>query len=236
MFPDSFRFFSSIVNDGATPIWNIGGAGRSAFSKYGLFLNSQKSLVAKNKELSDTIKKMELRLTGYDFVVQENLELKKTLFHKKETAVSGAIIARPNVAAYDTFLIDVGENSGIQKGDKVLANENMILGLVEEVYSFSAKARLFSTAGETTDAILGPDNIPVQLKGSGGGSFMVELPREMDIREGDSAILSGAPEYIIAIVISKEEVSTESFQKIYLRGPVSVFDAKYVQIIKNTNI
>ncbi|MFA6566292.1 MAG: rod shape-determining protein MreC, partial [Candidatus Paceibacterota bacterium] len=231
----SFHFFSSAANDGAMPVWKMGSAGKSFFSKCGLFLNSQKALVAKNGELSEKIKKLELRLTGYDFVVQENLELKKTLFHRKENTVFGAVVARPNVSAYDTFLLDIGENFGIKKGDKILANENMILGFVEEAYPVSAKARLFSTAGEVTDAILGPDNIPVQLKGSGGGSFILELPREMDVEEGDSAILPGVPEYIIATVISKEEVSTESFQKIYLRGPVSVFDVKYVQIIKNTS-
>jgi len=236
VFSGAFHFFSSVANDTSIPFWNIGSAGNSAFSKFTAFLSSQQSLVEKNAELSKKIKKMQTELTGYDFVVQENLELKNLLFQKKENAVFGAIIARPNVTAYDTFLIDIGENSGIQKGDKILSDENMILGTVEETYPWSAKAILFSTAGKISDTLLGPDNIPTQLKGLGGGSFIAELPREMDIREGDSAILPGAPEYVMATVISKEQKSTESFQTIYLRGSVSLFDAKYVQVIKHASL
>ena len=217
------------------PVWNIGAAGGSVLSNYGSLLNSQSSLVAKNNELSEKIKKLETEVNGYDFVVQENLELKKQLFQKKENSIFGAVIARPNITAYDTFLINVGENDGIKKGDKILANENMILGTVDEAYFGSSKAILFSTTGEISNALLGPDNIPIQLKGMGGGSFTAELPREMDVQEGDNAVLPGTPEYIVAQVVAKESKSADSFQTVYLRGPVNIFDAKYVQVVKDTS-
>lgn len=215
------------------PFWNTGAAGGVSFSNTALSLNSKESLIAKNKELTETIKKLEREVNGYDFVVQENLELKKLLFQKTEETLIATVVARPNITAYDTFLIDIGKNSEIKNGDKVLSDGNATLGVIEETYQYSAKARLFSTAGEISDALLGPESIPVQLRGLGGGTFTTEVPHTMDVKKGDSAVVSGTPEYIIAEVVSVESGDTESFQKIYLRGPVNIFNAKYVQVVKN---
>ncbi len=215
------------------PFWNTGAVGVSTISGTALSLNSKESLVAKNKELSDKVKQLKREVNGYDFVVQENLELKKVLFQKSEETLTAGVVARPNITAYDTFLIDIGKNSGIKNGDKVLADENTMLGIIEETYSYSSKARLFSTAGEISEALLGPDNIPVQLHGLGGGSFSTETPRGIDVKKGDSAVITGTREYIIAQVVEVEDRSTESFQKIYLRGPVNIFNTKYVQVVKS---
>ncbi len=234
-FPKTFLFFSGAANTASVSAWNAKTSGSSVLSGSASYLSTKESLIAKNKELSEKIKKMEEELSGYDFIIQQNLELKKELSLKKENGVFGTIIARPNVTVYDTFLIDIGEKNGIKNGDKILANGNMILGTVEESYQNLAKARLFSTAGESSDALLGPDNLPVQLKGLGGGSFVADLPKEADVKEGDSASLSGFPEYIAAIVVSKEEKSNETFQKVYFRGPINIFDAKYIQVIKTAN-
>ncbi|MCX6738545.1 MAG: rod shape-determining protein MreC [Candidatus Parcubacteria bacterium] len=232
-FPKTFTLFSGTVNNASVSVWNAKTSESSALSNSASFLNTKESLIAKNKELAEKIKKLEEESSGYDFIIQENLELKKTLSQKKEGSIFGSIIARPNITAYDTFLIDIGEKNGIKKGDTVLANKDMIIGTIEEAYSSSAKARLFSTAGQSSDALLGPNNIPIQLKGLGGGSFVADLPLETDVQIGDSASLSGSPEYIVATVVSKEQKSTDTFQKVYFRGPINIFDAKYIQVVKN---
>jgi cell shape-determining protein MreC len=163
--------------------------------------------------------------------VQENIELKKLFSGKKESGIFAGVLARGGGTPFGTFLLDVGSESGVKNGDMVLVDQNIALGKITETYSRSVKIKLFSASGETTDVFLGPENIPAQLNGVGGGVYTALLPRELDIQEGDAAVLSGVEGFILAYVESKESNPSEAFQKIYLRSPVNVFEVKYLQIL-----
>lgn len=232
VFPSAFKGFSSRVNGISMPFWTTGDGISSGISGILSLFRSKQSLLKQNLALSSEISELKQQLSGYDFVVAENIEMRDLLFQRSEERIFARIISRPNVTAYDTFLIDSGKNAGVEKGAMILAQKNSVIGLVEEAYPNSSKARLFSTAGMITNIFLGPENIPAELHGMGGGSFFAEVPKDVDIREGDTAILAEKPEYIAAYVVSKEKDITQSFQKFYLKSPVGLFTIKYVEIEK----
>lgn len=232
VFPPAFKEFSSRANGISIPFWIAGDGISSGISGVFSLFRSKRFLSEQNRALASEISELKQQLSGYDFVVAENLEMRDLLFQRSEKRIFARIISRPNVTAYDTFLIDVGKSAGVGKGAVVLAQKNSVIGLVEEAYPDSSKARLFSTAGTITNIFLGPENIPAELHGMGGGSFFAEIPKDIDIREGDTAILAEKPEYIAAYVVSEEKDSTQSFQKFYLKSPVGLFTIKYVEIEK----
>ncbi len=222
--PRSFFAVSSFFNMTAIPFWN------SADSLSAPILQSRTSLAKENEDLRQQIDVLTRETKGYDFVVQENVELKKLFEDKKPGGIFAGILKRPGSLPFDIFLLDIGGESGISNGELALVDQNIALGKVTETYPYSAKIKAFSSPDETTDAFLGPDNISIQIKGAGGGTFTAELPRELDVREGGAAVLPGTGGFILAYVESKEEHLTDSFQKLYLRSPVNVFELKYVQI------
>ncbi len=225
--PNSFRAVSSLFNMAAAPFWNAA----DSFSGSMPVLRSRASLSKENESLRQQIDVLARNLKGYDFAAQENLELKKLFGGKKDGGVFAGILARPGRLPFDTFLLDIGGESGIKNGELALADQNIALGKIIETYTYSAKIKAFSSSGEVTDAFLGPNNIPIELKGAGGGVYTAELPRELDVKEGDAAVLPGSGGFILAYVESKEENLTDSFQKLYLRNPVNIFQLKYAQII-----
>ncbi len=228
----AFRAVSSWLNIGVVPFWNTAGLVADAFPPAGGVFRSKTELAKENEALKQRINALTVDLKGYDFSMQENLELKKLLFGKKESSVFAGILAHPGGhLPFDTFLLDIGSAAGIKNGDIALSGQNLALGKVVETYSHSSKIKGFSSTGERTDVFLGPENIPAQLTGLGGGAYMAELPRDLDIREGDAAILPGSDGFILAHVESKEENLADFFQKLYLRSPVNIFELKYVQII-----
>jgi cell shape-determining protein MreC len=231
-FPSAWGTFSAFANKISVPFWLAGNKIEYGMSGFTSLLRSKQSLNEQNMKLLAEISNLRQKLSGYDFAVQDNLEMKKNLFGSPKEYLSARIISRPNVAAYDTFIIDAGSERGVKKGANILTKENVSMGIVEEVYSRSSKARLFSTAGQISNVLLGPENTPVEIRGMGGGTFIAEVPSGADIREGDTALLSENTDYIVAYVISKEKNSANSFQKFYLEAPTGLFTIKYVRIEK----
>lgn len=233
---NSLHTVSSWFNMAAVPFWNAADSTQGVFHSPDALLRSRASLLKENEELQHQVAVLTRNLKGYDVVVQENIEFKKLFAEKKSGGVFAGILARPGHLPFDIFLLDIGSEGGIGNGNLVLADQNIALGKIIETYPYSAKIKAFSSSGEVTDAFLGPENIPVQMKGAGGGSFTAELPHELDVREGDAAVLPGVDGFILGYVESKEENLTDSFQKLYLRTPVNVFELKYAQIISHNHI
>lgn len=232
IFPSVFRGFSSSTNSASVPLLNAKEQTTGGVLGFFALFRFKQSLYNQNLALSEKVSDLEQKLAGYDFLIQENLELKNIFFQKTEEFVFARVIARPNITAYDTFLINVGQTAGIKKGAKVFSGETMIIGTVEEVYANSSKARLFSTAGQITNVLMGPDNVPLELRGMGGGSFIADVPSSVDIQEGDTALLAEKPDFIVAYATSKEKTDTGSFQKFHLEGLASIFNLKYVKVEK----
>ena len=231
-FPSAWKMFSSFANDLSLPFWTTGNTTGSGISGFFSLMRSKQSLAEQNSALSEEISALKEKLSGYDFVVQDNLEMKQTLFGDPKKYSVARIISRPNISAYDTFILDAGSDRGIQKGSKVLSGEKTVIGTVEETYSQSSKVRLFSTAGQKVNVLLGPENIPAEILGMGGGFFTVEIPNGADVKEGDIAVLAENSAYVVATVTSKEKTDTDSFQKFYLESPAKIFVMKYVEVEK----
>lgn len=233
--PNSFRAVSLWVNMFHVPFWNTSRSIQNTLPSSDLFLRSKASLIQENENLRNQVNVLTRDLKGFNFVVQENIELKKLFSGKREGGIFAGVLSNPGNIPFDTFLLDSGSEGGIKNKQLVLADRNVALGETIETFPHSAKVQAFSSSGKTTGAFLGPENIPVQLKGAGGGVYTAELPRELDVQEGDAAILPGVDGLILAYVESKEENSADSFQKLYLRNPVNVFELKYVQVIPNAS-
>lgn len=226
----AFVAVSSRLNMAALPFWHFA----NSVSGDGIVLRSKAALVRENEDLRRRVAVLERELKGYDFVVQENLELKKLFAGKKDGGEKNikfaSVLLHPGRLPFDVFLLDVGGVAGVMNGQAAFADQNIALGKITETYPHSSKVKAFSSPGEVTDVFLGPENIPVQLKGAGGGAFTAELPRDLDVREGDAAVLPGSDGFLIAFVEKKEENIADSFQKLYLRNPVNVFQLKHVQV------
>jgi len=233
IFPGAFGIVSSFSNTVALPFWGFGNSVKKAFSDDIAVVKFKVNLEKENSDLRAQVAKLHRDLYGYNTVVAENIELEKELLFKSDKGVVVEVVSRPNISAYDTILVAAGKNAGIAAGDDVVTDGEIALGSVEESYPTSAKIRLYSSGGSTTNVLLGPKDLPATLKGSGGGAFEVDLPDDADIKIGDSAIFSGSSGHIVGYVKAVEKNTDTSFQTVYIGNPENIFEMKYVQVIKN---
>jgi len=139
------------------------------------------------------------------------------------------ILSRPRWSAYDTFVIGAGAPEGIAVGDKISSGE-FILGEVMEVYERTSLVLLYSTAGKKIEAQIS-GKFPIELVGSGGGTFTADIAVDAPVAEGDKIMSQGVSPDVFAIIEAVDDVGGGS-AKLYARLPVNIFELRGVEIRK----
>lgn len=168
---------------------------------------------------------------SFEVLVHENAELKKLLGRSVyESTILASVISRPTKTAYDTFIIDVGEPE-VASGNLVLVDGVVGIGKIAEVYPGASLVSLFSSPGLETEALIGPERVPVIAVGQGGGSFVAEFPREAHVEEGFAVILPGITPHIFARIESIEVSSADPFITVRFKGPVNLQSVTWVSVL-----
>ncbi len=233
IFPNTFTSSLQFIS---SPFWKAKNSSVEGVVNSSQLLRSKRSLVFENDNLKAQIRASEFKLLEFEFLNQENESLKELLgreiFNVKD-AVLGAVLARPNVSPYDTFIIDIGESSGIKKGDSVFVQGNVFIGKVDEVNKNTSVVTLFSSPGQVTPVSIGLQGISANAKGRGGGNFIVELPRGTEVEKGDIVTMPSIDIKLFAIVEEIDGDPSDPFITILFKNPVNMNDIKWVQVITN---
>lgn len=228
------NFLRSISFGIARPLWSIGRTIASPFSNVKGYFSFKNSLVEQNQSLQDQLAALKLKEQDYDLLYQENQNLKIELGRSASgSRILSAVLSKPPLSPYDTFVIDAGTSSGIAIGDKAYIGENIIVGIVTSVTAKTSIVTLFSSSSQKPEAILSRTGTTYALNGKGGGNFQLEVPKDADILWGDSFVFPGLDQSIIANVYYIDQNSQSSFKTVYLRAPVNVFSTKDVFVEPN---
>ncbi len=205
-----------------------------------LFKNS---LLDENEYLKLKLMENNALLLNYNSVLSDNIKIKEILGRKDEkmNMLLSAVLSKPNQSPYDTFIIDVGANNGVKKGDLVFALSNVPIGYISLVYPNSSKVILFSNSGDKTEVVVTgqptrnhPSNtgedVFMQIVGRGGGNFEMILPRDFVLDKGSTVFLPGISSYVVAITEATISDPRDSFVKILLTSPVNIQELKFVEV------
>lgn len=216
-----------------SPLWSIKNNITSFFLDNINVLNSKTNLITENNLLKEQIKSDEINQVLFDLLRAENEELKNILNRKKisQNILLSAILVKPFLSPYDTFIIDVGAMDGVEVNDKIIVEGDIFIGYVSEVYDKTSKIILYSSPGEKVKVLIGSNNIEKEATGLGNGNFKVEMPREDDIKEGDSIVIPSIVANIFGIVEKIEFKESDSFQNILFKYPININELKWVEVV-----
>jgi rod shape-determining protein MreC len=219
------------------PVMVLSNAVSSKFSGIGNFFSSKNSLIKENESLRESLTENFNQMTNYNSLVDENNQLKEILNRKqnpnmRDNMVLGAILEKPNHSAYDTIIIDIGENHGVKAGDIVFADGYVPIGRVDTAFRSTSKIVLFSTSRVVTEVIVSGQNIFMQLVGRGGGNFEMILPRDSVIEKGTEVVLPGMHPYTVAVVETTISDPRDAAAHALLVSPVNIQHLKFVQVKK----
>ncbi len=212
----------------------------SPFSDISTYFSSKVDLQRENEELKNVVRMQEIELMLTKTIQDQNVELKQVL-NLRETGITrrmvGQIVLAPPFSPFDTFLIRLENNDSIgdsepnqraQIGNHVFI-KNILVGEVSEIYGNSAVVRLYSTYGEILPVRIN-NEIIAEAEGRGGLSFIIELPKDVEVEE-DSPIYSiTSPENIVGFIEAIETNENSTFQKIYFQYPFTFNNFNFVEI------
>lgn len=215
------------------PLWFWSEGVVKPFNTVQDFFIFKNRLISRSLSLEDEVTALKLKVVDYDILLKENQDLKNKLGRGFSSArLFTKVLSKPPRSPYDTFVVDLGSNAGVQIGDKVYLSENVILGEIKSVTSATSIFELFSSGSGKVEAILSRTGASFILQGKGGANFELEIPKDTDVLWGDSFIYPGLSLSVIGSVYYIDTNSQSSFKTIYLRVPGNVFQVQSVFVEK----
>jgi cell shape-determining protein MreC len=180
-------------------------------------------------------------LADRNLLYQENIDLKAQLGRAAGLhTLLATVVMRPPQTPYDTAIIDIGSDAGLQEGDLVYAAGSTVIGVVSQTYVHTARITYFSSPGQTYDAILtthGTSTVmsgkPIQLQGGGSGSLSAQIPSGTTVSVGDSIVLQDIHTPFVATVTKVENISGSSFITLYAHMPVNPAELRFVRVTRS---
>lgn len=152
------------------------------------------------KTLRDENEELRQQAIRSEFARRENAKLKALLdfrqgpaFPEDFDALAAAVIARPPGAFAQAVVVAVGKNDGIEPGAPVVSADGLV-GLVTRVGSRTARVTLLSdeqSAVSALDVRSNASGIVRHGRGAGATLILDRVPKEADVRVGDTIVTAG---------------------------------------------
>lgn len=234
VFPDAL---SSAAHGIAAPVLRVGLFLENSLESAKHYISSKQLLLREIRGLREELTRYELLLTDRRALLEENRALKtinaagsRTI----EARVRAAVLATPPQSAYDTLILDAGEQDDISPGDEVRSGA-VALGRIRVALRETSVAELFSAPGNATAVVILHEGVPVPVSavGEGAGAFRATLPRAVPVSVGDPVVLPSREDAVVfgavAEILGNE---TSSFSTIYIKPPVSLWSLLFVDIVQ----
>jgi cell shape-determining protein MreC len=172
--------------------------------------------------LEATIERLENELASKNAQLEE---VHTALAIRKEDAIDQPLLvlyplANDVTSLYSTILLSKGFKDGIEIGDSVFIRGLQPVCTIKEVYTTTSLCELLSASGRTLTGVLrhGSSTVSITLTGRGGGTFLGDIPRDIEVSEGDSVYLEGSPSMLLGTVTQSIHNDQDTSWRIFVRG------------------
>lgn len=222
------RIMTTLSDSVARPFW------RMQFAIESGSLNSVGALLQQNEDLKRNIDILKTQNVYTNFLEKQNIELKTMLGRASSTAYTlAAVLKKPPLSLYDEYVIDIGKNHGVSVGDRVYVSGDILIGEIRDALAETSRVILFSSPGQKYQVTIGDKNIQAQAVGRGGGQYVVYVPHNTEVYEGDLVFSPYAHDKPMGIVVSIKSDPAMSFQSVFFAPPLNIYDIRWVLVVKN---
>lgn len=157
--------------------------------------------------------------------------------------VLARVLSRPPLQIYDTLLIDVGMNNGIEEGALVYTKNNFVIGKISRVNDNTSVVTLSSSPKEVYSVMLnveGDDEVSSSTKdflkhdvtftGIGGGGFVAQVPKHIKIENGTPMTIPSITPSIIGVITGESVPENGSLKEVYGSLPFGIRSIEWVSV------
>ena len=150
------------------------------------------------------------------------------------TDIPAAVLMRPPVSPYDSYVIDAGTADGVAVGAYASGPGGVPLGTIESAEKHTARLVLFSASGRVTEGWAGSERTPITLHGEGAGAFVAQVPQGTNLAQGDAVIVPGFGSAPVGVVKTLESDPSSPFTEVSIAPLVNPFSITWVAVRRTT--
>lgn len=155
------------------------------------------ALAARNEDLA----RKNSALASENEALRQNSADVTALVSAAGSGIVASVIARPPESPYDTLVLAAGAKSGVARGMEAFAAGGVPVGFVSEALDDFSRVTLFSSPGVVTDGWVGQANVPLTIRGTGGGAFEATAARDAAVAPGAVVFVPGPGQLPIGSVV-----------------------------------
>lgn len=223
----------SLVRASGSQVWGAGSQIVAAVSGSGV-LSTRRMLVEENEMLKQEIAQLKMHVAELAVLEAENTSLRSLVrVAEHDDGIVAPITSSLRASPYGTFTIGAGRADDVALGDAVVAStgsgSGYVVGYVEELAEHHALVkRIFAPDIETEALVRGT---PFLAEGRGGGNARADVPRALDVAEGDVVASPHFAGYAIGIVGGIERDPANAEQTLFIGLPVNLSILRYVYVV-----
>lgn len=192
--------------------------------------SNKQDLIEENQVLKNELARQSVDRQIQSSLIQRNNELLTELGRGGEVRkVLAGVVKKPPFSPYDIYTVDAGTENGVAVGNLALFSDYVTLGQVSRVNTTGAKITLFSAPGKETEMIIGGQVFTV--RGQGGGSLEVRVPRDFDVEIGDVVTLPSYRLYAVGSIAGIDFRPQDSIKKLTIKVPVNIEAVQVLSLV-----
>lgn len=199
--------------------------GRSFFSSF----SDAAALAERNEELASE----NAALASENQALQKRAEEQATLLGaepERRTGIIAGVLAGPPMSPYDTLVLARGERDGVTLGQEAFGAGGVPLGIVSSVSADFSRVTLFSAPGTVTRGWVGSANMPLEIRGAGGGALRATVAQAADVALDDAVFAPGPGALFIGRVARIDRDAASPAADILIRGVFNPFSITRVEL------
>jgi len=224
-----------------TPVAKQGSVAGSYISDKVDMIFSIGALYRNNQDLQNKAQQLEAKNAMLKDIKNENDKLRNALEllpRDKFEFIGGDVVLRDSLGGNQWIMINRGKRDGVSVGKAVVVNENVLVGIVDEVDSATARIKLITHPDSVINVATARTNAQAIILGLHGLSIAVEdIKMDDDVVNGDVFVTSDIGNSFprgLSIGTVQNIVSSidQLFQNATILPSASLEDLQYVFVIK----
>lgn len=190
------------------------------------------SLIAENQELQDALARRAEEDARFSALRAENETLRELarIATEENGGLSAPVLSSFSTSPYGTFVIGAGVRHGVREGATVLTPGGFVLGSIVAVQDRTATVEALFAPGKNTEATIG--DVPLLLRGKGGGNARGEAPRDAALRAGDVVTIPSFAGRPAGVVVELDSASSSATATLFIRTPTNLDTLRFVYVIQ----
>jgi cell shape-determining protein MreC len=182
------------------------------------YFSSRDEMSKQNASLMLEIEKLENEISEKEAFIKENNYIKESGARLPSSTIILYPIMKDITTMYQTVLLSKGFKNGVEENTIVYLRGRQPVCVISLVYESTSLCNLFSAPDVKTEGVIASSSVMLPLIGVGGGAFVADVARNINIAIGDTVYLASDQTMMLGKITDIVRNDQDTSLHVFVRG------------------